>query len=87
METAHDVKYDFSEPGDQKVTVTDKHANLSANFTATVEGSTKQTTPRQTTTTSGKTSGGCKSAIGAGAALAIVSIIGAGVVLGKKKEN
>lgn len=83
----YDVKYDFSEPGDQKVTVTDKHANLSANFTATVEGSTKQTTPRQTTTTSGKTSGGCKSAIGAGAALAIVSIIGAGVVLGKKKEN
>lgn len=83
----YDVKYDFSEPGDQKVTVTDKHANLSANFTATVEGSTKQTTPRQTTTTSGKTSGGCKSAIGAGAALAIVSIIGAGVVLRKKKEN
>lgn len=83
----YDVKYDFSEPGDQKVTVTDKYANLSANFTATVEGSTKQTTPRQTTTTSGKTSGGCKSAIGAGAALAIVSIIGAGVVLGKKKEN
>lgn len=81
----YDVKYDFSEPGDQKVTVTDKYANLSANFTATVEGSTKQTTPRQTT--SGKTSGGCKSAIGAGAALAIVSIIGAGVVLGKKKEN
>lgn len=81
----YDVKYDFSEPGDQKVTVTDKHANLSANFTATVEGSTKQTTPRPTT--SGKTSGGCKSAIGAGAALAIVSIIGAGVVLGKKKEN
>lgn len=79
----YDVKYDFSEPGDQKVTVTDKHANLSANFTATVEGSTKQTTPRQTTTTSG----GCKSAIGAGAALAIVSIIGAGVVLRKKKEN
>lgn len=82
------VKYDFSEPGDQKVTVTDKYADLSANFTATVTGSTKSTNAKQTTTTtSGKSSGGCKSAIGAGAAIAIVSVIGAGVVLGKKKEN
>lgn len=81
------VKYDFSEPGEQKVTVTDKYAGLSANFTATVEGSSKPSTTKPATSTTQASSGGCKSVIGAGAAIAIVSVIGAGVVLGKKKEN
>ena len=80
------VKYDFSEPGEQKVTVTDKYAGLSASFMATVKGTAKPTTTKPATTTAAS-SGGCKSVIGAGAAIAIVSVIGAGVVLGKKKEN
>ena len=80
------VKYDFSEPGEQKVTVTDKYAGLSASFMATVKGTAKPTTTKPATTTTAS-SGGCKSVIGAGAAIAIVSVIGAGVVLGKKKEN
>ncbi|MBS7264427.1 MAG: bacterial Ig-like domain-containing protein [Eubacteriales bacterium] len=79
------VKYDFSEPGEQKVTVTDKYAGLSASFMATVKGTAKPTTTKPATTAA--SSGGCKSVIGAGAAIAIVSVIGAGVVLGKKKEN
>ena len=68
------VKYDFSEPGEQKVTVTDKYAGLSASFMATVKGTAKPTTTKPATTTAAS-SGGCK------------SVIGAGVVLGKKKEN
>ena len=80
------VKYDFSEPGEQKVTVTDKYAGLSASFMATVKGTAKPTTTKPATTTAASSSG-CKSVIGAGAAIAIVSVIGAGVVLGKKKEN
>ena len=53
---------------------------------ATVKGTAKPTTTKPATTTAASSSG-CKSVIGAGAAIAIVSVIGAGVVLGKKKEN
>ena len=45
------VKYDFSEPGEQKVTVTDKYAGLSASFMATVKGTAKPTTTKPATTT------------------------------------
>ena len=78
------TKYDFSEPGEQKVNITDKFEGLSASVTATVKGSSKPVTTKPVTTAS---SGGCKSVIGTGAAIAIVSVIGAGVVLGKKKDN
>ena len=40
-----------------------------------------------TTTDSGKTSGGCGSAIGFGASLCTVGAIGAALVIGKKKKN
>lgn len=82
------IKYDFSEPGEQKVNITDKFEGLSASITATVKGASKPSTAtKPSTTTKPASSGGCKSVIGAGAAIAIVSVIGAGVVLGKKKDN
>ena len=52
----------------------------------TVTTAPESTTPE--TTTNGETaSKGCGSTIGAGAAFAIVSVIGTGLVLGKKKTK
>ena len=40
-----------------------------------------------TTTTGTGSSGGCKSIIGAGASFAVIGVIGAALVIGKKKEK
>lgn len=75
-------KYDFAEPGTKTVTV--EAAGFTTSFDVTVEGSIQTRATQATTSQSG---GGCGSTIGAGAAIVIVSVMGAGVVLGKKKEN
>lgn len=62
-----------------------------ATTTTTVTETTSATSPESTsgteTTTGGKSSGGCGSVIGVGASFAMIGVIGAALVIGKKKEE
>ena len=62
-----------------------------ATTTTTVTETTSATSPESTsgtgTTTDGKSSGGCGSVIGVGASFAMIGVIGAALVIGKKKEE
>lgn len=62
-----------------------------ATTTTTVTETTSTTSPESTsgteTTTGGKSSGGCGSVIGVGASFAMIGVIGAALVIGKKKEE
>ncbi len=62
-----------------------------ATTTTTVTETTSVTSPESTsgteTTTDGKSSGGCGSVIGVGASFAMIGVIGAALVIGKKKEE
>lgn len=62
-----------------------------ATTTTTVTETTSATSPESTsgteTTTGGKFSGGCGSVIGVGASFAMIGVIGAALVIGKKKEE
>ncbi len=62
-----------------------------ATTTTTVTETTSATSPESTsgteTTTGGKSSGRCGSVIGVGASFAMIGVIGAALVIGKKKEE
>lgn len=62
-----------------------------ATTTTTVTETTSATSPESTsgtgTTTDGKSSGGCGSVIGVGASFAMIGVIGAALVIGKKKKE
>lgn len=85
-------RYDFGEPGTKTVTITDNYVNLSATFTATVEGAAITTTaPKQTSTTAEKTpSGGGINPVVIIIIVVVVLVASAVVVvlvLKKKKKN
>lgn len=88
------TEFVFDEPIYDAGTVTvyarwegDEPATTTTTVTETISATSPESTSGTETTTGGKSSGGCGSVIGVGASFAMIGVIGAALVIGKKKEE
>lgn len=88
------TEFVFDEPIYDAGTVTvyarwegDEPATTTTTVTETTSATSSESTSGTETTTGGKSSGGCGSVIGVGASFAMIGVIGAALVIGKKKEE